>query len=314
MRRKIVLFLSVFFSLSAFASLAQTDPAPQAANAGPQHIQPATQRGTLYRVTHQGNTAYLFGTIHVGKPAFLPLEGEALRALAEATTLVVELDTGNSASFQGAIKKYGMYGAGDTIEKHLSSDSLKQLRQGLDRAGIALQNVVTMKPWFLANVLLALDLEHNGYQRRHGTENFLLAFAKTHAKTVQELETADYQLSLFDSMTENEQEQYMNENLAAISDGDALKKARSLIDAWGKADGTALEALLRDERDEKTLSAAFTQRMLLDKRNPEMTDKIDALLKHGASAFIAVGLLHLLGEQGLPMLLQQRGYVVQKLY
>lgn len=311
MRRKTIFLLSLLFGLLIPAAHAEDKSQP---GAGLEQIKSAPQRGILYRVKYQGNTAYLFGTIHVGKPAFFPLEGEAMRALTEAAKLVLELDIGKTEPFQQAIDKYAMYRGGDTIDKHLSADRLEQLRQGLDKAGIPLQNVVRMKPWFIANVLLALDLERNGYQRSQGTEIFLLAFAKKHAKTVQALETADYQLSLFDSMTEAEQEQYLNENLTEINDGIALKKANELIDAWGKADGPALEALLRDARNEKTLSSEFTQRTLLDKRNPEMAAKIETLLKNDKSTFIAVGLLHLLGEQGLPKLLQQRGYEVQKLY
>lgn len=54
-----------------------------------------------------------------------------------------------------------------------------------------------------------------------------------------------------------------------------------MIDAWGNADGAALEALLRDARDEKTRPSALTQCTLTDSDKP---------------AFIAVGLLHLLGR------------------
>jgi hypothetical protein len=45
-----------------------------------------------------------------------------------------------------------------------------------------------------------------------------------------------------------------------------------------------------------------------------MTDKIAALLNGGGTAFVAVGLLHLVGEHGVPNLLAQKGYVVEKLY
>ncbi|HSY28686.1 MAG TPA: TraB/GumN family protein, partial [Burkholderiaceae bacterium] len=50
------------------------------------------QRGTLYRVRYHGHTSYLFGTIHVGRPEFFPLEAQATKALSEAGTLALELD------------------------------------------------------------------------------------------------------------------------------------------------------------------------------------------------------------------------------
>jgi uncharacterized protein YbaP (TraB family) len=311
MKNKIIGFLTVlsgFFLTLAYAenNLA-TDAALAVRTDGP-------QRGALYRVRHQGNTTYLFGTIHVGKPAFFPLEGEVTRALTRSSKLVVELDVRNGESFQQAVQKHGVYAAGDSIDKHLSAESLHQLRQALDKSGIPFENIARMKPWLVTNLLLGLDLERNGFQRSQGIEFFLLSFAKEQTKTVQELESAEYQFSLYDDMTQAEQEQYLRENLAQLSDGNALRKARAMIDAWASANGKALEEVLRESLNEKTISSEFMQRVLLDKRNPEMANKIETLLKNDETTFVGVGLLHLIGDTGVPGLLRERGYEVEKLY
>jgi uncharacterized protein YbaP (TraB family) len=115
-------------------------------------------------------------------------------------------------------------------------------------------------------------------------------------------------------MTEMEQENYLRENLAQILDGSGLKKAQALIDAWAAANGTAFDDLLQESLNEKTTSSAFLHRVLLDKRNPAMAEKIEAYLKNDEATFVGVGLLHLLGENGLPMLLRRKGYEVEKLY
>jgi uncharacterized protein YbaP (TraB family) len=310
MKNKIIYLLAVlsgFFLSFAHAENNLATNAPTAHNDAP-------QRGTLYRVRHQGNTAYLFGTIHVGKPAFFPLEDEVTRALARASKLVIELDVRDGESFQQAVQKHGIYAAGDSIDRHLSADTLRQLRQALDRSGIPFENVARMKPWLVANLLLGLDLERHGFQRSEGIEFFLLSLAKEQTKTVQELESAEYQLSLYDAMTHAEQEQYLRENLAQLRDGNALRKAQAMIDAWGSANDKAFEEMLRESLNEKTLSSEFTQRVLLDQRNPEMANKIEALLRNDETTFVGVGLLHLIGETGVPRLLRERGYEVEKLY
>ncbi|RZI43404.1 TraB/GumN family protein [Herbaspirillum sp. HC18] len=301
----IVLLLAL---LSGFA-YADNDAAPAAAAQAA-----APNRGTLYRVRHGGNTAYLFGTIHVGTPAFFPLEAEVMRALSQASKLVLEIDLRKPEPFQVALKKHGFYPPGDGIEKHLAPNSLRQLRTGLKGFGIALDEVRHMKPWLLANMLVGLDLERHGYQRSHGTEMFLLSLAAKESKTVAEIESAEYQMALFDSMTDAQQEQYLRENLAELGDGNAWKKARVLIDAWANANGDAAEAFLRDARNDKSASAEFTYRVLLEKRNPEMADKIEALLRNDTTTFVGVGLLHMVGETGVPALLRRRGYEVEKVY
>jgi len=274
----------------------------------------APNRGALYRIRHLGNTAYLFGTIHVGKPAFFPLSAEVNHALARAGKLVLEIDIRQAEPFQQALHKHGIYPVGDSVDRHLSTDSLMQLQQALQAFGIPFGDVKHLKPWLLANMLIGLDLERNGYQRSHGIEVFLLSLADTQAKTVDELESAEYQMSLFDAMSDAMQEQYLRENLAELGDGNALKKAQALIDAWEKADIDAVEAFVRESVGEKTISSEFTRRVLLDKRNPEMANKIETLLRNDETTFVGVGLLHMVGETGVPILLRQKGYEVEKLY
>ena len=310
MKSAIIVLLSACLGLLSGSAYAENNAIPAATA----QVSTIPQRGTLYRVRHQGNTSYLFGTIHVGKPTFFPLEAEVTRALSRASKLVLEIDIRHPEPFRTALQKHGLYANGDSIERHLSADSMTRLQQALQEAGVTLEQVRNMKPWLVTNMLIGLDLERHGYQRSQGIEVFLLSLADAQTKAVQELETAEYQMSLFDSMSDAVQEQYLRENLAELHDGNALKKAQALIDAWESANGDALEAMMRDSLQEKSASAEFTHRVLLEKRNPEMANKIEALLRNDETTFVGVGLLHMVGETGVPTLLRQRGYEVEKLY
>jgi uncharacterized protein YbaP (TraB family) len=274
----------------------------------------ASRRGVLYRVKHGDGIAYLFGTVHVGRPDFFPLPPEVMRALTDARRLAVELDIREDAPFQQALQRHGLYAADDGIANHLSAPALQKLRQALARFGMPFEQVARMKPWMLANLLSGLSLEKSGYRRLHGAEFYLLAQAQQQHKTVRELESADYQMALFDAMSEREQETYLLESLADLDDDRAVRRDIALLDAWSRADRKAYETALRETVARDTLSADFTRRILLGRRNPEMADKVAALLQEQGSSFVAVGLLHLLGKDGLPELLRQRGCEVERLY
>lgn len=290
---------------AAFSAPVQLDPSPR---------DPAPRRGTLYRVSHDGKTSYLFGTIHVGKQGFFPLEPEVTRALAASNALVIELDIRDDAPFQLALDKHGVYPAGDTIVQHLSPDTLNRLVRALAQAGLSLHTVERYKPWLVANLLVGAELEHHGFERSKAVEYFLLDAAKKQEKTVRELESADYQLALFDTMNDTQQESYLRENLNDLNNGDSLKKSEDLISAWSTADPPRIDAVLHELTSGDTVSAAFMQNMLLGKRNPEMASSIERIMQRDQVAFVGVGLLHLIGDQGLPQLLKQRGYEVEKLY
>lgn len=305
----VIVLLSACLAVWSGPALADNDAAPVALAQAE-----APNRGTLYRVRHGNASTYLFGTIHVGTPAFFPLEAEVTRALSQASKLVLEIDIRSQEPFQRALHKHGVYPAGDGIENHLSPATLALLTQALHRHDMAPGDVRHLKPWVLANMLVGLALERHGYRRSHGIEVFLLSLADKQAKNVEELESADYQMSLFDAMPDAAQEQYLRENLAELGDGNALRKAQAIIDAWASANSAAAEAIMRETLGEKTTSSEFTHRVLLEKRNPEMANKIEMLLRGEEGAFVGVGLLHMVGDTGVPSLLRQRGYAVEKVY
>ncbi|MBB3223407.1 TraB/GumN family protein [Pseudoduganella umbonata] len=284
------------------------------ATAEPIELKPVPRRGALYRVRHDGKTSYLFGTIHVGKQGFFPLEPEVTRALDHASSLVLEIDTRHHEPFQVALAKYGNYPAGESITRHLSPGALARLEKALAKAGIAMRNVEGYRPWLVANILVGSEIEKHGYHRSNGVEGFLLSAAVKQKKTVRELETADYQLSLFASLDDAQQEKYLIENLDDLDNGKALQKSAGLIDAWSTADAARIAALARELTTGDTVSATFMDRTLLRQRNPQMTAHIEEIMRSDEVAFVGIGLLHLVGEESVPELLRRRGYDVEKMY
>lgn len=278
--------------------------------------EPATvqHHGQLYKVTRDGKVSYLFGTVHAGREGIDPLDPVVARALLDSKALVIELDIRQNAPFQQALAAHGRYPDGDCVQNHLSPAALKKTEQALARAGIPLHAVQQYKPWLIANMLVGSDLEQHGYERKQAVEYALLASAQKQDKAVRELESADYQLSLFDSLDERQQEQYLLENLADLANGASLKKSAALLDAWAAADKGGIQAAWQSATSGDSVSAGFMNRVLLGKRNPEMAASIERIMQQDQVAFVGVGLLHLVGENGLPQLLKRAGYQVEQLY
>lgn len=271
-------------------------------------------RGTLYRIDHHGRSSYLFGTIHVGQAAFYPLEPQVMRALHTADRLVLELDIRNTAAFQQAIVKHGLYPDGQTIATHLPANDLASLKAGLQRVDIPFDNVARMKPWMIANLLIVQTMERNGFPADEGLERYFLTIAEKEGKTVQELESADYQFALFDHLTDKQQQDYLAETLHDLADGSELEQNVELFDAWSRADSAKMLALKQMMLTDESVTSRFIEEILLNQRNPGMTDQIEALLNSDRKIFVAIGTLHLIGAGSVPDLLQQRGYRVTKIY
>jgi len=274
----------------------------------------ARHQGGLYRISGHGRVAYLFGTVHVGDPSFYPMAPDAERALGAADHVVVELDTRRNDDFLRALDKHGRYAPDDDITHHISPDTAQRLRAALHGEGVSMASMARFKPWLVANLLLSMTLERQGYRRSEGVESALLAQAQRRGARVAQLESAEFQLALFDSMSPVEAERYLRETLGGLLDGSIVRQARRAIEAWRSGDAAALDAVLRDATAGGSETADFTRRKLLGQRNLDMAARIDRLMGEGGVLFIGVGLLHLLGDNGLPQLLAQRGYLVERVY
>ena len=272
------------------------------------------RHGVLYQVSRHGQAAYLFGTIHVGSPSFYPLAPEVRHALNASTRLVLELDTGAQHDYAQAVLAHGSYRHGQQLRDFLTPETLARLTTALHAQGITVASVAHLKPWLVANMLMGLELQRSGYARAHGNESVLLAHARAHGTVVTELESADYQLALFNTLTPAQAEHYLSETLDQLADGSSLRQATATVDAWISGDAAALDALVPAAVKGDSVLSEFTRRVLLGQRNPEMAASIERILQDGKTAFIGVGLLHLLGTDGLPRLLSQRGYQVRRMY
>lgn len=265
-------------------------------------------------MTHQGHTAWLFGTIHVGTASVDPLDGEAGDELARADKLVLEINVEDSMATNTALLAHAMYGPGDSIDKHLSKAALDRLNKAMTHAGIPLETVASMKPWFIADLLMLKALGEQGYSAEEAAEMKLASYANEHEKPIDELESAEFQFSLFDRMSRTQQEQYLLENLDELESGKAARETEEMFNAWKNADEAALKPLLKEMNDDKGPTTQFIQHEFLEKRNPPMADKIAGMLKTDKDIFVGVGWLHLVGKDGVPELLKRRGYEVTRIY
>ncbi|MFN3791304.1 TraB/GumN family protein [Massilia sp.] len=300
MRRRpiIVVFLSLF--LLAFQAMA---------------AEVGTARGALFKATDKGNTLYLYGTMHVGRADFYPLEPRIRTAIAAAPTLALEIDMkGDPAAPAAAVQQHGMFPPGSPGYAGLAPERRARIEAALRKHGLEPAAVAQLKPWMLVTMLAVFDTVKLGYDPALGVDDHLATLARQGKTRIAELETMQYQASLLNRLSDEEQWRLLEETLEDMASGRQLRETRELLDAYERADRRAQEALMRRLESDDSLSGKFTRELLLDERNGPMADKVAALLARENNAVVAVGLLHLLGQGGLPELLRKRGIKVERIY
>ena len=275
----------------------------------------AVERGALFKVTWQGHTQYLFGTMHVGLPAFYPLEARIVEAVTQASTLALEIDPAEPAAEMGAaMVRQGMIDPSGAGYDNMAPARRAKLDAALHQAGIDAATARVLNPAMLAALISLSQYQKLGYRSDLSSDAWLAQLARQGKTRVVALETVDSQLGEFKKLTSAEQWGFLDESLDNLASGEELDEALALVNAWAHADRAALDALAARAEEDSSVSGKFMREVLLDGRNGALADKLGALLKREEQTVAAIGLLHLLGKRGVPALLQAKGYRVERVY
>ncbi|MEO6921667.1 MAG: TraB/GumN family protein [Collimonas sp.] len=280
-------------------------------------LQPAAsvrQGGAMFQIQRGGHSAYVFGTIHVGKADFYPLDTKVLQAIQQSSCIALEIDPNNSQGMIPLIKKYGIYPDGQSHQKDLPPKLQRQLAALLEKYGMAPDQVASLKPWLIATMLGINEYSSQGYLSQYGVDTTLANLAKSSNKRLVELETAEAQLSLLGSLSLTEQVRFLQDSVDEIQDPAKAQRSLELVNLWRSGDVDGLAAMLAEMNAEDTFASKLVQRALLDGRNPGLADGIAKLANSSDYPFVAIGMLHLVGPNSVLAILQQRGYSVKRVY
>ncbi|MEQ8412003.1 MAG: TraB/GumN family protein [Erythrobacter sp.] len=289
------------FALAAGAPAAAQDTAPPAADlpAGPDG--PA-----LWSVSDEDTTIYLFGTVHVLPEEVKWYDPEIASALAEADTLVTEIrmDPDSEAAMQQLAMAKGMLPEGTTLRSLLDEEQTATYEAALGKIGVPAAAFDRFEPWMAGLTLTTVPLMQQGYSPDSGVEKIILS--KAGDKPRDALETAEFQLGLFDGLPTEQQVAFM---MSAAEGVDEVKDMLdSMVAEWIEGDADALAEIMNDGMDDPALAEA-----LLYRRNATWAEWIEARLAEPGTVFIAVGAGHLAGEKSVQDYLAEKGIATARI-
>lgn len=268
----------------------------------------ARERSILWAVEGQQNTVYLLGSIHVLRPGDGGLPEAAQLAYEDAEQLVMEIDLDDPAQSDPATMAAKMQAAalmpeGQTLREVLGSD-YETIRSRVEPLGLDLASLDRFAPWFVATLVLQLELARRGFMPELGIEQQLAGRAVEDGKPILGLETAEDQFAVLAALPLAEQKRFLLMTLQESAQLD--QEVDRLIAAWRSGDGEALGRLLSEE------FAAFPELYgpLTQARNRAWVEQLAGLLDDRDDYLVVVGALHLVGRESVVELLRRRGFPV----
>jgi uncharacterized protein len=256
-----------------------------------------------------GGVVHLVGSIHVLTPDFYPLDPALDAAFKDSDLLVEEVDMAEMLDPASQLKvlSRGMLPGDQSLDKLLSPSTLALVKKATGDLGAAGSPLMRFKPWMLAIALQGLELQKAGYDPELGLDKHFYDQAKSGGKAVQGLETADYQISVFDGMTMEQQDRMLAQTLKELET--ELASVGKLAAAWKSGDAPTVERIVQSELKAEP---QIYQRLLVD-RNKAWLPKIEALFSRRGHAMVVVGAAHLVGPDGVIAMLKAKGYTVEQM-
>ncbi|MGV3549165.1 TraB/GumN family protein [Rhizobium sp.] len=258
--------------------------------------------------------SWLLGTMHLSDPRVTSLPAEAQAAFDGAATLLIESDEvidQNKAAARLMARPDLIYFSGkESIADYLSADEQKMLDEGLKARGASFAAMSRMKPWILASMVALPTCELSRKAKGLSFLDVKLAQqAQAQGKQVKGMETMAEQIGAMASLPMS----FHVKSLLSVAKYPqyAVDMMETTLQLYLRGDIGMVMPATRYFSPEKEAAdsaemAMFEQKMITT-RNYTMADRGAPILAEG-NVFMAVGALHLPGDEGVVELLRKKGY------
>ncbi|MBK6933189.1 MAG: TraB/GumN family protein [Saprospirales bacterium] len=267
------------------------------------------EKALLWKISGNGlkKPSYLLGTIHLIPRDRFRLSDATFDALSDAQRVTFEIDMKEMTNLftQFNLLTKAFMGGGKTLRDLLSPEDYAFVRQKLDTQGLPASMLERMKPLFLST-MLGSD-EQSGLRANSNmtsVEMELYRHVKRRKLPSAGLETATYQMGIFDSIPYAAQAKMLVETLRDSEGSDS--DFEQMINLYLQKDINAMEAMM----DNTDSGMHQFQDILLHQRNRNWIPVMGRMMREKPTLF-AVGAGHLGGGGGVIALLRKAGYRVE---
>lgn len=269
----------------------------------------------FYKIEGNGLDApsYIFGTHHLAPLSVIDQIPGCKDALAGAEQVVGEIDmTVDQMTMAMKMQPYMLAPTDSTLSKVFTPEEFgivgKEFEKWAPMPGMQLQMLDMMKPMVVSSMITVgmISKELPDFNPAEQLDLYFQNVAKEGGKSIKGLETPEFQAQvLYGSVPIAEQAKAL---LGLAKDPEeAIAKSKKLNELYLAQDIAGLLELSNAE-DDSSDEAAFME-ALVDKRNADWITKLPGIMSEKPS-FIAVGALHLPGENGVVEGLRKAGYTV----
>ena len=270
----------------------------------------------LWKVSGNGlsQPSYIMGTHHLAPLSILDSIAGYPAAIASTNQIIGEMDMSSvqTPEVMQMMQHMIKIESDTTLQTLFTPEECEVVNTALkENLGMNITMAAKLKPAFIQNnLVLLLYMKHiGGFKAGEQLDTYFKELGASEGKKVLGLERADYQFNLlFNGSPLTRQAELLICLLNNMDDN--LRQAIRLTNAYMSQDMKELEAISKMKQGNGCDPTPAELAALIDTRNINWANQLPTMMEE-APAFVAVGALHLPGENGLLNLLQQKGYTLE---
>ncbi len=275
-------------------------------------VQPANAEEStfLWEIESPNNTVYLLGSIHLLRATDYPLPRSIQAAFDDAETVVFEIDIADSESPQ-TLETFVRAALPDSPEEvlpnALDDKTYRLAEETAAEMGIPFTGFQGFEPWAFYLSVTGFQALHLGFEPQYGVDAYFFNQANQANKTVLALETVEEQLGFFDTLPVSVQADLVEQTILELDTFET--SIETMVDAWKSGDIIEFERVTLDG----FVDFPEAYEALLVQRNQNWLPDIESFINQSEDYLVIVGAAHLVGEDSVIKLLQDKDYTVQQI-
>lgn len=261
----------------------------------------------MWKVSDADSSIWLFGSVHLLPPEVEWRSPHLDKVISKADRVYFETDVSPAAQARIMPLSFelGFMRDGRLLSDVIGTDLTDRLREAANAYGMPMPMLLTMQPWMAATTISVGVLADTGYDPLLGVEQVLSASIAP--ERVGFLETPEEQLGFLASGDTEEQIAML---VATLDTLDAMVvDIDTMVQAWLDGDPEALGEIFLDQMG--GYDSGMVER-IIDQRNHNWVEQIEAMLDRNESALLVVGAAHLVDDVSVVRLLEARGYTAER--
>jgi uncharacterized protein YbaP (TraB family) len=274
--------------------------------------------GNIWHATRGAEHITVVGTFHLDDPRLAAIAASLTPDIAAAQTLLVEAGPEEEAALKSTLAAHPelLINPGPSLPDTLAPADWARLSLALTARGIPPVFAAKLQPWYLSTILSVPACQLAGMDAAKGLDKRLMAEAAAKGVPIKGLEPHDTLFKMFDTFTQADQIEMLLETLDTTGPLE-VDMATTLTDAYFAGQSRLFWEFSRQQMldmpgaDPARVTRLFdlVEQAMMIRRNQAWIPVIRAQAAKGP-VVVAVGALHLPGQQGVLNLLQAEGYEV----